>query len=200
MFRTPSPYLKRTSATRNQRNPRATAPLVTLFHVALSEMQMFTVLRLALAATLIGRAAAACAADNCYNQLSRHTADASSFCAGFTSTTVTDNGLLPTYVSTSCGTGRVSSACSCLWPAAATTATTTSAPPAASCPSASTVTTVSTATITVTSTPSPTNLVVNGAITGLAPWFNGDIINESSYNYNPPQIALVPGSPTGGAM
>ncbi len=158
-------------------------------------MRIFTLEILCSGAGLVSRVAAVCAADNCYNQLSRRPADASPFCAGFTTTAVTDVGSFPTYVSTSCGTSRVSSACSCLWPAAATT---TAAPPAGSCSIVSTET--ATSTVTVTTTPSPTNLVANGAIPGLAPWYNGDIINESSYNYNAPQIALSPGSPTGGAL
>ncbi|KAK3938539.1 hypothetical protein QBC46DRAFT_343448 [Diplogelasinospora grovesii] len=149
------------------------------------------VVNILLLAGALADTAYACAADNCYNQLSRNTPSASSFCATYTTATVTNVAALPTYVSTSCGTARVSSACSCIWPASATLSSTTPA---------SSGTAIVTVTKTVSSCPASTNLVVNGAIPGLSPWYNGDIIKESSYNYNPPQIALSSGSPTGGAF
>ncbi|KAK0710233.1 hypothetical protein B0T26DRAFT_755324 [Lasiosphaeria miniovina] len=131
-------------------------------------------------------ALAACAADNCYNQLARRTADASGFCATFTTACVAGVSQLPTYVSTSCGVARVSSACSCLWPAA------TTAP--------ATVTVTTTSTVTASVCPAPTNLVANPSVAGLSPWFNGDIITSTSYGYDNPGITLAPGSPTGGAF
>ncbi|KAK3332948.1 hypothetical protein B0T19DRAFT_113798 [Cercophora scortea] len=145
---------------------------------------------LVLALSLTGANAAACAADNCYNQLARHTPSASAFCATFTTATVTAITALPTYISTSCGTSRVSSACSCLWPRSASTTSTTSAPG----------TTTVTVTVTATACPTSTNLLKNPAIPGLAPWYNGDIILSTSYGYNNPQIALSAGSPSGGAF
>ncbi|KAK3381104.1 hypothetical protein B0H63DRAFT_196625 [Podospora didyma] len=146
-------------------------------------MQLLSLPRLILLAlTSAGVSSAACASDNCYNQLARRTASASSFCATFTTATVTGVESFPTYLSTSCGPARASSACSCLWPG----------------PTTATVTVTSTAT--VASCPASTNLVVNGAIPGLSPWTNLDQIISSSYGYNDPNITLSNGSPTGGAI
>src|SRR6266566_7029299 len=137
-----------------------------------------SLLRLALAAApLLGGAAAACNFDNCYNQLAHHSGDASSFCAALTMTqTVTAVTGFPTYLSTSCGAARASSACSCLWPAGSTATATTAT--AATVTVTATVTSVSVTTVSVC--PSATNLVVNGGFEtdDLSPWYNGDIINE----------------------
>lgn len=128
---------------------------------------------------LAARSTIACAADNCYNQISRH---GSSFCSTYTTTVNTNPGAIPTYVSSSCGYLRVSSACSCLLPPPTPSATCTG--------SASTVTITSISTVTITTTtPTGTPRVQNGDFPGLYPWFNGDIINESSYNYNAPVVS-----------
>ena len=134
--------------------------------------------RVLLIALAIHEVTASCAADNCYNQISRHGAG---FCATYTTTVNTNTGAIPTYVSASCGPQRVSSACSCLRPASSQPATCTGL--------ASTVTITSVSTVTASSTASPgASRVQNGDFPGLAPWFNGDIINESSYNYNTPVV------------
>jgi hypothetical protein len=120
--------------------------------------------------------AKACAQDNCYNNLLHNSA--SSFCATYTTTINTDTTALPTYIITSCISSRLSSACSCLYPAStASTSTPTTTPV--------------TVTVTVTQTQTilqPTCILHNGDF-GLDPWVNEDIINESSYGYNAPEVS-----------
>lgn len=142
------------------------------------------------AAVLVHFSSAACVSDNCYNNLNHHSA--STFCSTYTTTVNTASTGLPTYIPTECNYSRLSSACSCLYPVSmsttslqATTTTTT------------TVTVTSVSTTTVTSV-QPTCILRNGDF-GLDPWVNEDIINESSYGYNPPQVA-GPGYNSASAM
>jgi hypothetical protein len=125
---------------------------------------------------LLHTAKATCAQDNCYNNLLHNSA--SSFCATYTTTINTDTTALPTYIIASCISSRVSSACSCLYPASTTSTSTPTTAPA-------------TVTVTVTQTRTvlqPTCILHNGDF-GLDPWTNEDIINESSYGYNAPEVS-----------
>ena len=125
---------------------------------------------------LLHTAKATCAQDNCYNNLLHNSA--SSFCATYTTTINTDTTALPTYIITSCILSRLSSACSCLYPASTTSTSTPTTTPA-------------TVTVTVTQTQTilqPTCILHNGDF-GLDPWVNEDIINESSYGYNAPEVS-----------
>ena len=135
----------------------------------------------ALALAMLRGASAACALDNCYNKL--RSDSASSFCHTYTTAVNTATTGFPSPVYTSCGPSRLSSACSCLYPAP------TCAPTTVTATQVSTVT--ATVTATVTTTVASTSGIRNGEF-GLDPWFNGDIINESSYGYNQPQL-ITPG-------
>lgn len=68
---------------------------------------------------------AGCNADNCLRALEGNSVAASSFCATYSTMTSTATTGFPTYIPTSCGASRVSSACTYL-------ATSTSASPACS--------------------------------------------------------------------
>lgn len=139
-----------------------------------------------LALLLGGRlaSAATCNADNCYRQLAG--GSASAFCATYTTATSTATTGFPAYVSPSCGPVRVSSACSCLYPP----------PTATACPPLVTTTTTVTSFkyVTFTESASPAVItatspgVLRGGDFGLDPWYNGDIINESSYGYRQPTV------------
>ncbi|CZR65965.1 uncharacterized protein PAC_15865 [Phialocephala subalpina] len=131
-------------------------------------------------ASLFSLVASTCNLDNCYNNLAHYSA--STFCSTYTTAINTALTGLPSYVSTSCGSSRLSSACSCLYPASG--ASTTSSCQASQATKTVTVTRVSTTTV---ASVQPACILRNGDF-GLDPWVNEDIINESSYGYNTPTI------------
>ncbi|KAL8640859.1 MAG: hypothetical protein Q9228_002261 [Teloschistes exilis] len=55
-----------------------------------------------------------CNQDNCYRALSASISAASAFCATYTTATVTASTGIPTYLPSTCGPSRVSSACTCV--------------------------------------------------------------------------------------
>ena len=134
---------------------------------------------LVVAVALIRTTSASCALDNCYRNLAHNSA--SDFCSTYTTTVNTATTGLPTYIPTSCYT-RLSSACSCVYPGSMSI---TSGPATITASTTVTITQVSTTTVTSIQ---PTCILRNGDF-GLDPWENEDIINESSYGYNAPQVA-----------
>lgn len=92
-----------------------------------------------------------CSHDNCLRALLGQSADASAFCATYTTAVQTATTALPTYA-TQCSNlpSRVSSACSCLNTAAPTTTTTTSATPTGTTCTVTTYASVSAAVATCT--------------------------------------------------
>lgn len=144
-------------------------------------------------------AAQQCNADNCYNQIQRFSA--SSFCSAFTTAVVTAVTAFPTFVSTSCGAARVSSACSCLYPPPACATTTKTVTVALATTTVIRTVTVATAT-TTTANPVATLVdqgVVRNGLFGLDAWYNGDIIASSSYGYNEPKL-VQPGQASSWAV
>jgi len=132
--------------------------------------------------------AAQCNADNCYNQIARFSASA--FCSAFTTATVTAVTGFPTFVSTSCGASRVSSACSCIYPpSACLTVTSTATVTVATFTTTKSVTATSTVTSTVT--PVQTALdkgIIKNGVFGIDGWYNGDVVSSSSYGYDNPKL------------
>ncbi|KAB5585647.1 hypothetical protein GE09DRAFT_1210247 [Coniochaeta sp. 2T2.1] len=116
----------------------------------------------------------ACASDNCFRQLAGRTASASTFCGTFTTATTTAVTGFPTYVSASCGTSRVSSVCSCLWPPASTTS------PLSTITAGDGTRTTVVSTTTVVACPPSLNLLSHGSNPCLSPWTSLDKIIENN--------------------
>ena len=69
----------------------------------------------------------ACTQDNCLRALSNHATSASPYCSSYLTATQTATTGFPTYIPSTCGPSRVSSACTCLALPPSTSSTSTAA-------------------------------------------------------------------------